>query len=109
MDGEPGVFRADAPRRTHRENIRVESLRDCLAHSSVIRSDPIDLVHEHDRWHTQPAQGTKQQQRLCLDPFDRRHDQNGTVEHPEGAFDLGNEIRVTRRVNEIDRHTVNRK
>ena len=103
---EAGSLRADARRRAHREDVRGEAVGDGGEHSSVVGADAVDLVHEHDRRHAEPAQGAEQQQRLRLHALDRRDDQDGAVEHAEHALDLGDEVRVPRRVDEVDRHAV---
>ena len=64
MHCDAGSLRADVPRRSHREDVRGEALCDRCEHSLVVSADPVDLVHEHDRRHAEPAQGAKQQQRL---------------------------------------------
>ena len=73
---------------------------------SVVGADPVDLVHEHDRRHAEPAQGAEEQQGLRLHALDGRDDQDGAIEDAEHALDLGDEVRVPRRVDEVDRHAV---
>ena len=106
MHRDAGLLRAEAPRRSHRKDVHSEALHDRSEHPPVVSADPIDLVHEHDRRHAEPTQGAKQQQRLRLHALDRRHDQDGAVENSEHAIHLGDEIWVSRRVDEVDHHTV---
>ena len=51
----------------------------------------------------EPLQGAEQQRRLRLDALDRRDDEDGAIEDAEDAFDLGDEVRVAGRVDEVDR------
>ena len=71
-----------------------------------VGAHPVDLVDEDDRGHAEPTQGPEQQQRLRLHALDGRHDQDGSVEHAEHALDLGDEVGVSRCVDEVDRHAV---
>jgi hypothetical protein len=49
-------------------------------------------------------QRAHQQDRLRLDPFDRREDEHDAVEHAERALDLRDEVRVPGRVDQVDGH-----
>ena len=51
----------------------------------------------------EPLQRPEQERRLGLDAFDRRDDEDRAVEDAEDAFDLGDEVRVAGRVDEVDR------
>ena len=67
-----------------------------------VGADAVDLVDEHDHRHVQPTKGAKQQQGLRLHALDGRDDQDGTIEHAEHTLDLGDEVRVPGRVDEVD-------
>ena len=71
-----------------------------------VGADAVDLVDERDRRHAQPAQGAEQQHRLRLHALDRRHDQDGPVQDTQHALDLGDEVRVPGRVDQVDGHAV---
>ena len=51
----------------------------------------------------EPLEGAEQQRRLRLDALDRRDDEDRAVEDAEDAFDLGDEVGVAGRVDEVDR------
>ena len=51
----------------------------------------------------EPLQGAEQERRLGLDALDRRDDEDSAVEDAEDAFDLGDEVRVAGRVDQVDR------
>ena len=51
----------------------------------------------------EPLEGAEQQRRLRLDALDRGDDEDRAVEHAEDAFDLGDEVGVAGRVDEVDR------
>ena len=69
----------------------------------VVRAGAVDLVDEDQRGDVEPLQGAEQERRLGLDALDRRDDQDRAVEHAEDAFDLGDEVRVAGRVDQVDR------
>ena len=48
-------------------------------------------------------QGPKEKWRLRLNAFDRRNDEDGAVEDAEDALDLGDEVGVAGRVDEVYR------
>ena len=85
----------DDPRREPASHRRDDAVR--------IGAGPVHLVDEEDRRDPQAPERAEQQWRLRLDAFDRRDDQDGPVEHAEDAFDLGDEVRVAGRVDEVDR------
>ena len=64
---------------------------------------PVDLVDEDQRRDVEPLERAEQQRRLGLDALDRRDDEHRTVEDAEDALDLGDEVGVAGRVDEVDR------
>ena len=54
----------------------------------------------------QPLQGAHQHPGLCLHAFDGGDHQHGAVEHAQHPFDLGDEVRVARGVDQVDRGVV---
>ena len=51
----------------------------------------------------EPPERPEEERRLGLDALDRRDDEDRAVEHAEDAFDLGDEVGVAGRVDEVDR------
>ncbi len=74
-----------------------------LEDPAVVRARPIDLVDEDQRRDSEPPERPEQQRRLRLDALYGRDDEDGAVEHAEDALDLGDEVRVAGRVDEVDR------
>ena len=70
---------------------------------SRIGAGPVDLVDEDQRRDVEPLERAEQQRRLRLDALDRRDDEDRAIEHAEDAFDLGDEVGVAGRVDEVDR------
>ena len=68
-----------------------------------IGAGPVDLVDEDQRRDVEPLEGAEQERRLGLDALDRRDDEDRAVEHAEDALDLGDEVGVAGRVDEVDR------
>ena len=62
----------------------------------------IDLVAENDAGETHRSDGTGESAGLRLHPFYAGNHQNHGIEHTQRAFDFGDEIRVTRRIDEIN-------
>ena len=92
----------------HRNDAGRQSLRDRGNHPVGVGPAAVGLVDEEKRRHAQAVERAPEERRLCLHPFDRRDDENGAVEHSEHALDLGDEVRVPRRVDEIDGDVVDR-
>ncbi len=103
--GRPG---AEIPRPTHRDDRRGESLGDAREHPFVARAGAVDLVDEQQRGHAQSLEGAHQDACLRLDALDGRDHQDGAVEHRQGAIDLGDEVRVARRVDQVDGQVTDR-
>ena len=68
----------------------------------------VDLVHEDERRHPKALQRSHQQTRLRLHALDGGDDEDGAIEDVQHPLDLGDEIRVARRVDQIDRDVVDR-
>ncbi len=85
-----------------------EACRDVAEQFRLPRAAPVDLVDEEQGRDVQPPQGPHQHPRLRLHPLDGGDDQHGAVQHAEHPFHLGDEVRVAGRVQEVDRHVVER-
>ncbi len=77
---------------------RADVVQDAL----VAGPGAVDLVHKDQRRDAEPGQRTHQNTRLRLHALDRRDNQNCAVEHAEHPFHLGDEVGVTRRVDQVD-------
>ena len=79
--------------------------RRAIAGDDALRigAGPVDLVDEDQRRDVEPLERAEQQRRLGLDALDRRDDEDRAVEHAEDALDLGDEVGVAGRVDEVDR------
>ena len=87
----------------HRDEPRREPARHRLDDAAIVGAGAVDLVDEDQRGDLEPLQGAEQERRLGLDALDGRDDQDRAVEHAEDAFDLGDEVGVAGRVDEVDR------
>ena len=84
------------------------SLRHLPEHAFPVGAGAVGLVHEQQRRNAQALQRAHQQPCLRLHALDRRDDEHRAVEHAEHALDLGDEVRVARRVDEVDGDVVER-
>ena len=91
-----------------RDDRRCQPLRDRPQDAFVTRSGTVDLVHEDQRRNVQPLQGPHQKGRLRLHAFDGGDHEHGAVEHAQHPFHLGDEVRVARRVDQVDGDVVDR-
>jgi len=96
----PGAGRGH---RVHRHDGRGQLRAQVVQDAIRIGAAPIDLVHEHDRRDVQPLQRAHEDAGLGLDALDGRDDQHRAVEDAEHPLDLGDEVRVTGRVDQVDR------
>ncbi len=103
---ERGALRARALLPPHRDDGRCELLGDRPEHTVASRSAAVDLVHEQQGRDAQPLQRPHQDAGLRLHALDGRDHQHGAVEHVQHPFHLGDEIRVTGRVDQVDRDVV---
>ena len=81
---------------------------DHREHPVGVGAAAVDLVDEEQRRHPQPLQGPHQHHGLGLDTLDGGYHEHGAVEHREGAVHLGDEVRVTGGVDEVDREVAER-
>jgi hypothetical protein len=102
QDGE----RVFPERAVHRHDGRRQPLADRFEHSVRVGAAAIGLVHEEQRRDAEPLQRPHQQRRLRLNAFDGRDHEHRAVEHVEHAFHLRDEVRVPRRVDQVDDHVV---
>src|SRR5262249_32563980 len=77
-------------------------LGDVVQHAFGVGAATVDLVHEDHRWDAQALQRTHQYACLCLDALNGRHDEHRAVEHVQHPLDLGNEVRVAGRIDQVD-------
>jgi hypothetical protein len=100
--GDAGRARAELAYRAHRDDRRRQPLGDVSQQALIARATPVDLVHEQHGRDAQPLQRAHQDAGLRLDPFDGRDHQHRPVEHAQRPLHLGDEVRVARRVDEVD-------
>jgi hypothetical protein len=93
---------------SHRDDRRGQALRDRLQHALVRGAGAVDLVHEDQRRNPQPLQGAHQDAGLRLDALHGRDDEHRPVQHAQHPLDLGDEVRVAGRVDQVDRDVVDR-
>ena len=76
-----------------------------IAATTRVRVGPrsIDLVDEQEGRDVEALERAEQERRLRLDAFDRGDDEDRAVQDAEDALDLGDEVGVTGRVDEVDR------
>ena len=94
---------AGVPHRAHRDHGGREPARHCGDDPLRVGAGPVDLVDEDQRRDAEPLERPEQQRGLRLDALDRRDDEDGAVQHAEDALDLGDEVRVAGRVDQVDR------
>ena len=99
---ERGRSRAEPGCRAHRRDGRRDSAPDGVERALGARAGTIDLVHEDERRHAQPLERSLEDPRLGLDALDRGDHEHGAVEHAEHPLDLGDEVGVARRVDQVD-------
>ena len=87
----------------HRDDAGREPARHRRDDALRVGPGTVDLVDEEQRRDVEPLQRAEQERRLGLDALDRRDDEDRAVEDAEDALDLGDEVRVAGRVDEVDR------
>ena len=87
---------------THCGDHRREPLRDGRQHAVVSGAGTVDLVDEDQRRDAEPLQRAHQDTGLRLHALDRGDHQHRAVEHAQGAFHLGDEVRVPGGVDQVD-------
>ncbi len=105
---EAGRARAEAGGGPHGHDRGGQPGRDAPQHLPVTRPAPVDLVDEEQGRDAQPPQRPHQHPRLGLHPLDGGDHEDDPVQHAEHALHLGDEVRVTGRIDEVDGHTVER-
>ena len=95
-------FGAGADRDHDRDRVAAESLADLVEDALELGADAVHLVDEADPGDVVlvglPPDGLT----LGLDALDGREDDDGAVEDPERALDLGGEVDVARGVDDVD-------
>ena len=89
--------------RAHRHDARRQSPPELPDDPLRIGTGPVDLVDEDQRRDVEPLERAEQEWRLRLDALDRRDDEDRAVQDAEDALDLGDEVRVAGRVDQVDR------
>jgi hypothetical protein len=102
------VARAEAGDRPQRHAGRGQPAADAPQHGLLLGATTVDLVHEDERGDAQPAQRPHEHAGLRLYALHRRDDEHGAVEHVQHPLHLGDEVRVAGRVDQVDRHVVER-
>ena len=74
-----------------------------LDDAPVVGTGPVDLVDEDQGGNAKSLERPEQERRLGLDALDGRDDEDRAVEHREDAFDLGDEVGMARRIDQVDR------
>jgi len=100
--------RPDLAHRSHRDDRRSQPVRDALQHAFRVRTGTVDLVHEQKGRNAEPLQRPHQQRGLRLDALDGGDHEHRAVEHAQHALDLGDEVRVAGRVDQVDGDVVDR-
>ena len=95
--------RSLADRDRNRNRVRPEPLGQLAEHSIKSRSDPVHFVDEADSRDVVLVRLTPHGLTLSLDPFDSAEHHDATIEDSQAAFDLGGEIDMSRRVDDVDR------
>ena len=103
----PGLkvaLRGPASRTVPIATMPVESRRDIASRTRPTSAPARSILLTKIRVGTpMPAESPHEQRRLGLDAFDRGDDEDGAVEHAEDALDLGDEVGVAGRVDDVDR------
>ena len=87
---------------SHRDDRRRQLLLDPAQHGAGARAAAVDLVDEDQRRHAQAPQRAHQHAGLRLHALDGGDDEHRAVEHAQHAFHLGDEVRVSGRVDQVD-------
>ena len=89
--------------RLHRDDRGREPPRHRRDDALGVGAGPVDLVDEDQGRDAKPLERAEQERRLRLDALDRGDDEHRAVEDAEDAFDLGDEVGMAGRVDEVDR------
>ena len=79
-----------------------QSFFDLVVNALELAADPVHLVDETDP--RNPVLGSLPPDRLALgfDTLNGRKDHDGAVQNPQRALDLGREVNVARRIDDVD-------
>ena len=105
---EGGVRRPEPVRRAERHDGGVSFSEIARSTRSSSGAGPVDLVDEDERRDAQPSQRAHEHAGLRLHSLDGGDDEHRAVQHAEHALDLGDEVRVARRVDQVDGDVVDR-
>ncbi len=98
------AFGAGADRDLHGDRVALEQpLLDFLKHPVELGADAVELVDEADPRHAVLRRLPPDGFALRLDPLNGREHDDGTVQHAQRSLDLGREVDVSGRVDDIDR------
>ena len=92
----------------HRNGRQRQPIGDVPQHAVEVGADAIDLVHEHERRNAQALKCPHQNASLRLHALHGRDNENRAVKHVQHAFDLGDEVWMARRVDQVDHNVVDR-
>ena len=106
MGDELRAARAELTRVSHWDDRCRQFGGDRLQHAFGIRPAAVDLVHEDERRNAQALHRPHQHARLRLHALDSRDHEHRAVEHVQHALDLGDEVGVAGRVDQVDRDVV---
>ncbi len=91
-----------------RHGMHAETRPNLFEHALDVCAGAVGLVDEEHRRDPQALQRAHEHERLRLHAFDGGHDEHDAVEHAEHALDLGDEVRVAGRVDQVDGDVVDR-
>ena len=94
------IFRAD--RNLNGDGVCLELGDDLIEGPLEVRTDAVHLVDETDARHAVLVGLAPHGLGLRLDAGDRVEHRDGAVEHAQRALDLGGEVDVARRVDDVD-------
>ncbi len=87
-----------------RDRVALEQpVLDLVVDPLELGADAIHLVDEADPGDAVLGRLPPDGLALCLDPLDGREHDDGAVEHAERTLDLGREVDVPRRIDDVDR------
>ncbi len=103
-DAERCVACAEPARRPHRDDLGREAVADREEHTCCVRADSVDLVQEDQRRDAEPLERAHQDACLRLHPLDGRDHEDRTVEHAQDTVYLGDEVGMSRCVDQVHVH-----
>src|SRR5690606_4807984 len=103
------VRRPEANRNLNGDRRRRQALLDLFEGAFKIRPFAVELVNEDQARHVVLIRLTPNGFALRFDPFARAKDYDRAVEHAQAALDLGGEVDVARRIEQVDGDVLPRK